>query len=103
MRPPPSSNFNSSNPKSGPSSNAPASAAHTPPKVTPETMKFWSYQPIRRPTLPQVKDARWIRNPIDNFILAKLEASGFSHAAPAAKTALIRRAYYDLTGLAPTP
>src|SRR5258706_6282947 len=54
---------------------APA-AGHTPPKVTPETMKFWSYQPIRRPTVPQVKDPRWIRNPIDNFIFAKLEASG---------------------------
>jgi mono/diheme cytochrome c family protein len=78
-------------------------AAHVPPKVTPETMKFWSYQAIRRPTVPQVKDARWIRNPIDNFILAKLEASGLAHAGPAAKTALIRRAYYDLTGLAPTP
>src|SRR5260221_3841075 len=77
---------------------APA-AVHPPPRVTPETMKFWSYQPIRRPTVPQVKDPRWIRNPIDNFIFAKLEASGLQHAAPATKTALIRRAYYDLTGL----
>jgi hypothetical protein len=83
---------------------APASAAaHVPPKVTPETMRFWSYQPIHRPSIPQVKDPRWIRNPIDNFVLSKLESSGLPHAGPAAKTALIRRAYYDLTGLAPTP
>ncbi|MDB5320135.1 MAG: hypothetical protein JWN40_1766 [Phycisphaerales bacterium] len=78
-------------------------AKHAPPKVTPETMKFWSYQPIRRPPVPQVKDASAIRNPIDNFIFSKLEASGLQHAGPAAKATLIRRAYYDLTGLAPKP
>jgi hypothetical protein len=84
------------------STEAPASK-HVPPKVTPETMKFWSYQPIHRPALPPVKDPSAIKNPIDNFIFTKLEASGLQHASPASKTALIRRAYYDLTGLAPSP
>jgi hypothetical protein len=78
-------------------------AKHAPPKVTAETMKFWSYQPVRRPAIPQVKDARAIKNPIDNFIFSKLEASGLQHAGRAAKATLIRRAYYDLTGLAPKP
>jgi hypothetical protein len=77
------------------STEAPASK-HVPPKVTPETMKFWSYQRIHRPAVPSVKDASAI-------IFSKLEASGLPHASPASKAALIRRAYYDLTGLAPSP
>jgi len=82
---------------------APAPNPHSPPKVTPETMKFWSYQPVKRPPVPQVKEQTWVKDPIDNFILQKLEAAGLAHAAPASKTALIRRAYYDLTGLPPKP
>ena len=73
------------------------------PPVNAETMKFWSYQPIRRPAVPQVKDKAWVQTPIDAFILQKLEADELTHAGPASKTALLRRAYYDLTGLAPAP
>jgi hypothetical protein len=82
---------------------APAAPGHTPPKVTAEAMKFWSFQPVHRPAVPEVKDKSWVKTPIDAFILQKLEARGLQHAGPASKTALIRRAYYDLTGLAPTP
>ncbi|HEY7119978.1 MAG TPA: DUF1553 domain-containing protein [Tepidisphaeraceae bacterium] len=82
---------------------APSPAAHIPPKVTPEAMKFWSFQPIHRPQVPEVKEASWVKNPIDAFILSRLEASGLPHASSASRTALLRRAYYDLTGLAPTP
>ena len=45
----------------------------------------------------------WLRNPIDSFILAKLEAVGLSPAPPASKASLLRRVTYDLTGLPPTP
>jgi hypothetical protein len=73
------------------------------PPVNAETMKFWSYQPIKRPAVPVVREANWVRTPVDAFILQRLEASGMRHAEPAPRTALLRRAYYDLTGLAPKP
>ena len=76
---------------------------HGPPPVNAETMRFWSFQPVRRPALPTVKQAAWSANPIDRFILSKLETKGLAPAPPAAKTALLRRATYDLTGLPPTP
>jgi len=64
---------------------------------------YWAYRPLKRPQVPSVHSSDWIRNPIDTFILAKLEAQGFKPAAPASKLTLIRRAYYDLTGLPPSP
>ena len=74
-----------------------------PPQVTAETMKFWAFQPVRRPAVPRVRRSGWVRSPIDAFVLAKLEAKNLAPAAAASRTALIRRAYYDLTGLPPTP
>jgi uncharacterized protein DUF1553/uncharacterized protein DUF1549/cytochrome c/concanavalin A-like lectin/glucanase superfamily protein len=63
----------------------------------------WAFiAPIRSP-LPPVQDAKWIRNPIDQFILAKLEANGLKPAPEANKRTLIRRVTLDLTGLPPTP
>src|SRR5688500_9674798 len=50
--------------------------AHAVPQVTPETMKFWSYQPVKRPAVPEVKNAAWVRNPIDAFVLSRLEKEG---------------------------
>src|SRR5262249_43128136 len=50
--------------------------------------RYWAYQPLRRPTVPMVKNTGWVRNPIDAFILAKLEARGLTAAAPADKVAL---------------
>jgi len=87
---------------------APLSAATTQPRVrpgqvTPEAMRFWSFQPVTRPAVPQVRQKEWARTPIDAFVLARLEAAGLMPAPPATKTALLRRAYYDLTGLPPTP
>lgn len=52
---------------------------------------------------PTVRNAKWVTNPIDAFILSKLEKSSLAPAAPADKTALLRRVTYDLTGLPPTP
>jgi hypothetical protein len=63
----------------------------------------WSFQPLRHPSPPTVKNVAWVRNPIDRFILAKLEAEGIAPAAPADRRTLIRRVAYDLIGLPPTP
>jgi len=70
-------------------------------KVTPEAMKFWSFVPVAKPAAPDVKDKAWVKSPVDAFVLAKLEANQLRPAPPANKIALLRRAYYDLTGLPP--
>ncbi len=68
-----------------------------------ERRKFWSYRPVVRPAVPKVKNAAWVRNPIDAFLLARMEATGLKPAAPADKRTLLRRVTFDLTGLPPTP
>ena len=73
------------------------------PAVTEEAKRFWSFQRVKRTQPPEVKQADWITNPIDAFILARLEAASLAPAPAAEKTALLRRAFYDLTGLPPTP
>jgi hypothetical protein len=65
--------------------------------------KHWSLLAPHRPMPPQVKDAGWLRNPIDAFILARLEPEGLRPSAEADRTTLIRRVTLDLTGLPPTP
>lgn len=62
----------------------------------------WSFQPLRRPAVPSVKNNSWVRNPIDAFVLAKLEQKGWQPSPPASPQQLLRRAYLDLTGLPPT-
>jgi len=73
------------------------------PEVNEANKRWWSYQPVKRPPIPAVEHADWPANDIDRFILAKLEAAHLAPARPASKQALIRRAYYDLIGLPPTP
>src|SRR5437899_1172517 len=63
----------------------------------------WAWKAPVRPAVPVVKDRTWVRNPIDTFILAKLEAAGMTPAQPANREQLIRRATFDLIGLPPTP
>jgi Protein of unknown function (DUF1553)/Protein of unknown function (DUF1549)/Planctomycete cytochrome C len=64
----------------------------------------WSFQPIRRPAVPVVANQQsQIANPIDAFLLKKLNDNGLSFAPPADKPTLLRRVYFDLTGLPPTP
>ena len=65
--------------------------------------RHWSFQPIRPPGEPVVSDALWIRNPVDRFILARLDQEGLQPAPEADKTTLMRRLYVDLIGLLPTP
>jgi hypothetical protein len=65
--------------------------------------KFWAFQKPRRTAPPGVRDTAWPHNEIDRFILARLEAKGLRPAADADRVTLIRRAYFDLIGLPPTP
>ncbi|MDG3003926.1 PSD1 and planctomycete cytochrome C domain-containing protein [Paludisphaera mucosa] len=67
------------------------------------TVGTWPYREIVRPPIPTVRTQSWARNPIDAFLLAKLEADGLAPAPEADRRTLIRRATYDLTGLPPTP
>src|SRR5262249_7843597 len=62
-----------------------------------------AFQPIKRPAVPSAKNAGWVRNAVDAFLLARLEAKGLQPNGPAAKAELMRRVCYDLTGLPPTP
>ncbi len=64
---------------------------------------LWSLQPVADPAPPAVKTAGWVRNPIDGFMLAKMEAKGVKPVADADPRSLLRRVTYDLTGLPPTP
>jgi hypothetical protein len=63
----------------------------------------WSLTPPQRPPLPKVNDASWVRNPIDAFILARLEAAGLKPSPEVDRARLLRRVTLDLTGLPPTP
>jgi len=65
--------------------------------------EHWSFTAPTRPAMPSVKDKSWPRNPIDHFILAKLESNGLRPASQADRRTLIRRATLDLTGLPPSP
>lgn len=71
-------------------------------KITAEHRAWWAFQPVRKPAPPQVKDAAWARTPIDRFVLAAMEAKALKPAPAADRRALIRRVYYDVTGLPPT-
>ena len=63
----------------------------------------WAYVPPKRPDLPVVSQPTWVRNPIDQFVLARLEREGLKPSPEADKETLLRRLSYDLTGLPPTP
>jgi hypothetical protein len=65
--------------------------------------KHWAYETPVCPPPPAVRDAAWPRNPIDRFVLARLEREGLVPAPEAARETLIRRVALDLTGLPPTP
>jgi mono/diheme cytochrome c family protein len=71
--------------------------------VTADDRTFWSFQPVRLPTVPVVRNSALARTPIDHFLLQKLEEKGLSYNPSADRRALLRRLTYDLTGLPPTP
>jgi hypothetical protein len=65
--------------------------------------EHWAFNPIQRVTPPATADSDWARNPIDQFVLAKLRQGGLTPAPEADRTTLIRRLSFDLRGLPPTP
>lgn len=67
-----------------------------------EYQPHWAYIPPQRATPPEIKQADWPRNAIDNFLLASIEREGLTPSPKADRTTLVRRAYLDLTGLPPT-
>ena len=71
--------------------------------VPPEAKNYWSLKPLHEAPPPDVKAKKWVRTPIDNFVLAKLEAKGIAPNDAASRRVLIRRASFDLLGLPPTP
>ena len=81
----------------------------TPVKASPAAIdidagrKFWSFQPVIDPVLPETPDSEWGNDPIDYFILAKQAGKDVVPVADADRATLIRRVTYDLVGLPPTP
>jgi cytochrome c553 len=71
--------------------------------TTPQQRNWWAYQPVIDAQPPLVKNENWPSNPIDQFILAKLEARGSSPSPPADRRVWLRRVSFDLTGLPPLP
>ena len=65
--------------------------------------QHWSFQPVHRPAAPDVRNRAWVRNPIDAFILARLESENIQPSSEADRRTLLRRVSLDLTGLPPTP
>ncbi len=63
----------------------------------------WSFLPLRESPTPSVRNKQWPQSRMDQFLLAKQEKAGLKPAPPADPRALIRRLYFDLTGLPPTP
>src|SRR4051794_39952088 len=68
-----------------------------------EYKPHWAFAAPKLPTIPQVKQKAWARNPIDAFVLAKLEKEGLKPSPEADRLTLVRRLYLDLIGLPPTP
>ncbi len=71
--------------------------------ATRRASSHWAFQPLRSSTVPKPKQSAWVRNPIDAFVLAKLEAEHLQPSPEASKLTLLRRVHLDLTGLLPTP
>ncbi len=67
-----------------------------------DTSKHWAFQQVRKPAAPKVSLAEWSANPVDAFVLAKLDAKGLKPNAPADRRTLLRRLKFDLLGVPPT-
>jgi Protein of unknown function (DUF1553)/Protein of unknown function (DUF1549) len=88
---------------------APASEAVKPASLArsesyaPADRNRWAYQTPKRPDVPNVRNAGWIRNPVDAFVLSRLDKEGLLPAEPADRGVLLRRVCFDLIGLPPAP
>ena len=70
---------------------------------TAEPREHWAFQPVSKPGVPNVKQAGWVQSPVDAFILAKLEERKWRPVPAASPAEWMRRVYFDLTGLPPSP
>jgi hypothetical protein len=77
--------------------------ADAPAAADPQAPEHWAYRVPKRPALPEVRDARWPRTPIDRFVLARLEKEGLTPSSEAPLETLVRRVSLDLVGLPPSP
>ena len=68
-----------------------------------EPQPHWAFQPVRKPALPAVKATKWVRSPVDAFVLAPLEQRRWEPSPAASRAEWLRRVTLDLTGLPPTP
>ncbi|MAX38854.1 MAG: hypothetical protein CME33_20050 [Gimesia sp.] len=86
----------------GADDSVPVRQAHGP-AFTDEDHTWWAIQPLQDVTVPKTTDSDWGRNEVDRFILSKLKQQGLTAAPEADRKTLIRRVYFDLHGLPPTP
>ncbi len=87
-----------------PAGEAPVAAVRKEFQITAKDRAHWAFQPVRKPAVPAIGNRQSaVANPIDAFILAKLATKNLPPNPPATPRELVRRAYYDLTGLPPTP
>ena len=82
---------------------APTSGARSEMIVTDADRQHWSFLPLANPSLPAVKNTAPVRTPVDRFVLAALEQKQLTPSPPANARTLVRRIYFDLIGLPPTP
>ncbi len=78
----------------------PAAAAG---KITAEDRQWWAFQPLKSPSPPKAEDQGWSKNEIDGFVYRKLAEAGLQPAPEANRHVLVRRLFFDLTGLPPSP
>jgi hypothetical protein len=72
--------------------------------ITDKARQHWAYQPVKKPAVPtDIKNQQWVKTPVDAFILKKLQDNGLTQSPNATPETLIRRVYYDLIGLPPSP
>ena len=72
------------------------------PELDPQARDHWSFRRLQRPQVPEVRDRNWPRNPIDRFLLSRMEPAGLVPLPTADPGTLIRRVTFDLTGLPPS-
>jgi len=90
-------------PNSPPSASPKSSSSKESFDLSQRAASHWSWRPIQRPALPPVRETAWPRTPVDHFILHELEKANLPHAPQADARTLIRRLYFDLIGLPPSP
>ncbi len=78
------------------------SSMRSPGSISDQDRQFWSFRPIQNPELPSVRRVQWPRQPLDRFILNRLEAEGLEPTVEADRRTYIRRVSFDLIGLPPT-